>query len=167
MIHDNIDPMLQHFFPEQDEPIDFAKIAKATTTPLSEEARKILCTKDADFADFYRLLEASRLGLPLPASGADSSFSKSTTSTSLAKRYIETHVLESGAARHALGCAHYYQKFAGEPGVTLTERLQGLVDKALTLLSAEDGGLLEKAAKALDMHLVAFFLEKAFVGVEV
>jgi len=98
MIHDNIDPMLQHFFPEQDEPIDFAKIAKATNHAIVRRSPQNLVYEGCDFADFYRLLEASRLGLPLPASGADSSFSKSTTSTSLAKRYIETHVLESGAA---------------------------------------------------------------------
>ncbi|SRR6266404_1630980 len=162
-----IDDDLKHMLREEEPEHDFAAIAKAATAKPSAEALAILNRHEPDFSDFHEMMTCLHFDLPLPASSTSSSFLKSSTSASLAKRYIETHTVESGAARHALACHTYYTKHAGEAGVTLSERLQGLVARALTLLSAEDGELLEKAARALDMHLVAFFLEKAFVGVEV
>src|SRR6266568_862951 len=151
----------RHLFREQDDPVDFAKIAAEKNRPPSPEIRALFNQREPDFQDTREMLTANAMGLPA------ASMTKGTIDTMLAKRFIEANGVQTSEARHALALGVYYSKHAGEPGVTLTERLQGLVDKAVNLLCPEDAELLIKAARALDMHLVAFFLEKAFCPVEV
>jgi hypothetical protein len=159
----NVPQEHRHLFREQDDVVDFQKIAAAKKAGPSPEVRAAFAEREPDFQDLRSLLDANGLGLPMPAWATRSSaVSKGTITRSLAKRYIETHPIETGAARHALALSDYYERH-GDAGIE--ERLRGLADKAKTLLSAEDGETLEKALEALDMLIVAACFEKAFAPI--
>jgi hypothetical protein len=157
-----------HLFREPERELDFGKIAEATRAPLTSEGRAALTTSAPDFSDFRDYLHNQALGIP---QSEDSPFTKltkgaaaSSTDIRLAKRFIEEHGCQSSEARHCLSLQGYYAKHGHEAG-GLVGRLAGMVEKAMTILGPGDCELLEKAVKALDVYLIAFFLEKAFAGV--
>jgi len=160
----NIPAEFRHLFREQDDPIDFAKAAAEKNRQPTPEIRAAFNERQPDFADMTDLLTANALGLPTPTFVRSLSISKSATSASLAKRYVEERGVTTNEARHALMLADYYKRHAGQAGVGLTDRLEAMIAKALPLLCDEDGEELTKAARALDMGLVAFYVEKALGG---
>jgi hypothetical protein len=186
MIPNNVDPLLQHFFPEQDEPLDFQKIAAETNRSPSAEVRKILNHREPDFADFGEMMANFRLGIPLPA--ASSSFAKSAKSGARIEQdgdFCTEYGPDGGFVRCWIGSpterpdfeslhksAEFqaadtllteYQRTHGS-GVPLEERLGPLVERACTLLSADLAQKLRKALRALDIPLIHFLFEKAFLA---
>jgi hypothetical protein len=160
---DNIDERLRHLFREQEQEIDFRKIAAAKTAPPSPEVIALFGEQhEARFENIHDLLESKALGIDPPTWVKVASLTKGTITATLAKTFIRERGAESAEARHALSLAVYYDR---HPDGGITERLRALADKAKTLLPNEEGELLEKALKALDMYIVAACFEKAFLGV--
>ena len=155
-----MDPLLEiafGFVNEETEP-DFQKIAAEMNRVPDRETLAKLRAEEENFSDVSDMLTAHALGLPASTS-TEFGFRKS---VKLQKSYVMERGVESAEARHALSLADYYNRHRDAP---LTERLQGLVSKALTLLSAEDGEMLRKAVAALDLYIISAAFEKAFVGV--